>query len=74
MQSEFDQVLSASNITRVTVILVYTRALTIKGMMHKFYTPPCVDNNLIRYKTVVRLCAEVPHKFPEGRRAKAIKL
>ena len=38
-------------------------------------TPPQVkDSNLGIYKTVIYLCAEVPHDLPEGKRPKPNKL
>ena len=39
------------------------------------FIPPWVKNsNLGSQKTVVHLCAEVPHELPNGRRPKPIKL
>ena len=39
------------------------------------HTPPWFkDGNLVSYITAVHLCAEVPHKLPEGQRPKPIKV
>ena len=41
---------------------------------HKLIPNWAKNSNIGRQKTVVHLCAEVPHELPEGRRSKPIKL
>ena len=74
MQTDFDQELMSAKVTRVPVILRYTRAITRKWMKRQCSTPPRVDIDLGRYKIVVHLCVEVPHKPPEGKIPKPVKI